>query len=102
LDISELEVGMEVRIICWDHKPEHWSMDMAEWQGEVVTISDCEGDDNDTYVYIEEDEGEWTWQTWDFEPYSRLSRNNPNILYLNRKNHKFFNEMREKYKRFEK
>ena len=99
MNIREFELGMEVKIICWGERPEHWSSEMDHWQGKIVTISNWDnGLDNDTFVYIEEDGGEWTWQTWDFELYNNLSKNNPNVLYRHHKNAEFFAKMREKHK----
>ncbi len=96
MDIDDLEIGMIVKIIVWeDHRPEHWSGDMDEWQGAVVTISDYEH--KSEYVFIEEDEGEWQWFPWDFESCHVLSENNPNRLYKSHKEQAFFAKLRAKY-----
>jgi len=95
VDINDFEAGMTVRIIVWADRPEHWAEEMDDWQGEIVTISDYSLNSED--VFIEEDEGEWQWAPWDFEPLHTLEKNNPNVLYKNHKQEAFFAEWRTKY-----
>jgi hypothetical protein len=68
-------------------RPEHWSTDgdMDDWQGAVVTIAENDGD----YIYIHEDEGEWSWLPLDFEPHCSLKINNPNVAYKRKKSSDF-------------
>ena len=80
MHFDELELDQVVRIIEWEHdRPDHWASEMDEWCGEVVTISDLITETEE--IYIMEDEGEWTWYASDFEPYQRLSEDNPNVRY---------------------
>jgi hypothetical protein len=93
---KDLEVGMPVVVI--EHggdpdRPEHWSTDMDEWQGAVVTISDFDSD----YVYIKEDEGAWSWYPDDFDPYCGLKSDNPNMQYKRRKQDRRMEDMRKEW-----
>lgn len=94
---NEIIAGIQVVIIDFGGKdsdrPKHWSSEMDEWQGAAVTISDCDGE----YVYISEDEGEWSWLPSDFEPYSHLDFNDPNLSYKRRKIDKHFEKIKTKW-----
>jgi len=95
VNIDDFEVGMTVKVIVWDKRPEHWADEMDIWQGETVTISDYSLNSED--VFIEEDEGEWQWAPWDFEPLHTLKKDNPNVLYKSQKQEVFFAELRAKH-----
>lgn len=105
--VEDLYPGLTVRIIDFSdnggHRPDHWSDegDMDDWQGEVVTIHSVE--EESEYVSIEEDDGDWQWYPWDFEPHTNLSVNDPNVRYrLNKRMKKassFWEEItKKKYK----
>jgi len=97
MNFSEMKCGLQVRVIDFgnihEDRPEHWSPDMDEWQGVPVTISDCDGD----YVYIEDDEGAWSWVPSDFESCCSLDRNNPNLVYKRRRNESFVKRIRAEW-----
>jgi len=90
--LSDLYPGMQVRVIYWagdmpedadpyDYRPEHWCEGggMDDWQGEIVTIAEC--NPNSGYIYIKEDDHEWRWHPLDFEYYCSLPHHNPNKVY---------------------
>lgn len=86
MQLEDISLGLKVKVISFDgynNRPEHWSEEgeMDEWRGVVVTISDFDSD----YVYLEEDGGEWSWSSSDFEPFYNLSDDNPNTLYRKHK-----------------
>ncbi len=86
MEMDDLHVGMTVRVIDWDsHRPDHWCEEgrMDDWRGAVVTKADFL--EKAEEVYIEDDEGEWIWYPWDFEPYHKLSIANPNMRYKRHK-----------------
>ena len=91
---------MLVRVIDFGgdeyERPEHWSPegDMDDWQGAVVTISEVVDD----YVYIHEDEGEWSWYPEDFEIHCSLKPNNPNLAYKRHKNAGFLTQLSAEWK----
>jgi len=95
---KDLEVGMTVVVIDFGDsdydRPEHWSPEMDEWQGAVVSIASFDSE----YVYIAEDEGAWSWYSDDFNPYCNLKLDNPNILYRNHKRDRAIDKMREEWK----
>ena len=96
--IGDLEIGMTVTVIDYGgdpyNRPEHWAEtgEMDEWQGAVVTIADI--DPSDEYVYLEEDENEWSWYPWDFEPYCNLKYHDPNISYKRHKSNIMMRHLR--------
>lgn len=93
MDIDELHVGQQVRVIIWENsRPEHWSEEMDEWQGMIVTVSDL--DHPSEYVYIDDDDGQWTWHPWDFEDYHRIPKNNPNMVYRRYKHDEMMRKLR--------
>lgn len=88
MNITDLYVGMIVRIIEWSegnsdedgyNRPDHWTPEMDVWQGEIVTISGVETENE--YVYTENDGGQWSWYPWDFEYHCDLTDHNPNMVY---------------------
>jgi hypothetical protein len=91
MEYEDLYKGMVVRIIEWDYRPDHWSTDMDEWQGEVVTIDSLYEDGE---VYIAEDEHAWQWFAEDFEFYHPIPADNPNRLYTVHKHNKWMEKIR--------
>jgi hypothetical protein len=95
MELEDLTVGMEVRIISWDYRPDHWAEDgeMDEWRGEVVTIAEVYEDSAE--IFIEEDECHWQWYPEDFEPYVTVSKDDPNFLYQQNKRNRRIDEIRK-------
>jgi len=94
---DDLQIGIKVKIIDFGgddaSRPEHWSSDMDEWQGAIVTIADFDNE----YVYIKDDGGEWSWHWFDFELYCDLKPDNPNIIYRKHKSEKIVFNLRTKW-----
>lgn len=94
---DEMKCGLLVRVINFHsengERPEHWSPDMDEWRDVPVTISECDGD----YVYIEEDEGAWSWYPSDFQSYCSLDHNDPNLVYKRYRKEEFTKQLRAQW-----
>jgi len=94
---KDMQVDMLAVIIDFggedSERPEHWSQEMDDWQGHTVTIASIDSD----YVYIEEDEGAWSWTPSDFDPYCNLKFDNPNIQYRRHKQDQRMEEMRKEW-----
>ena len=91
MELDELYEGLEVKITDWSEsgeRPDHWVAQMDEWIGETVTISKVSTIGRSNSIFIEEDQQEWQWYPWDFEPYEHLATDNPNIMYRAHKQEK--------------
>jgi len=98
MNYNEIKCGLQVRIIDFngvhEERPEHWSTNMDEWQGVLVTIADYDGE----YVYIEDDEGKWSWTPEDFENRYSLDHNDPNLVYKRHRSEIFVQRIRAEWK----
>ncbi len=98
---NDIDYEMQLVVIDWrettGQRPEHWAVEMDAWCGMTVTVADLDGD----YVYLEEDEGEWSWNPEDFVPVKRLPQENPNVMFKVRKNQRLIEKFRADMKRRE-
>ena len=102
METEDISPGMVVRIISWNkHRPDHWEEygEMDGWRGAVVTIAEVMDSEE---IYLEDDEGQWQWYAWDFEPFHVLPEDDPNMKYKRHKRENWMRKMKFKPGRYSK
>ena len=96
MELSDIFPGQRVRVFDWISEefdpPEHWSTEMEDWIGCIVTIDKIHDDGG---IFIKEDHNEWMWDPTDFEFYDNLPRNNPNTRFAKAKKKERMHEVRQ-------